>query len=99
MLISLLVGELAQVATLRKLECMILQPSHERVVAVCNILDNLHSDDCKFRDYTAAVQVLVELKPLSASGNSREGVGMRGSTVHFFYVSAVTMKVLILYTF
>ena len=77
--------ELAQVATLRKLECM--------------ILDNLHSDDRKFRDYTAAVQVLVELKPLSALGNSREGVGMRGSTVHFFYVSAVTMKVLILYTF
>ena len=55
MLTSLHTGELAQVATLRKLECIILQPSYERVVAVCNILDNLHSDDCKFCEYTAAV--------------------------------------------
>jgi len=41
-------GELAQVATLQKLECMIFQPSRERVVAVCDILDNLCLSDCKF---------------------------------------------------
>ena len=77
-------------ATLRKLECVILQPSHERVVAVCNILDNLHSDDCKFCNYIAAVQVLV---------GCQQGIGMWDSILHSFFASAVAMKIYIYCTF
>ena len=41
-------GELAQVATALHLECVVLQPSHERVVTVCGVFDSLYSSDGKY---------------------------------------------------